>query len=190
MVQKLSMNLGLAQIPETQDQKLFGELYKVYNAIKNLAATVDTYTGALQQDQELWSILSPTDTIHSQNTNRLYVEYSEDVGLGEFVTLWNDAGTLKAKKAGGVVWAGDCRGYCSVGGGVTAGNFGEVILFGLHPLVAGATPGTLYYISNTTAGTITPTKPATSGNTIQPIGYALAYNILFFNPSLFTQVVP
>lgn len=188
--QKFSTNLGLAALPEIPDQVLFAALLPLFNAIRALAGALDYWSGALQQDAELWSVLTPADTIHSQGPNRLYVQYSEAVALGEVVTLWNDAGTLKAKKAGGAVWAGDTRGYCSVIGGVLApGDFGEVILFGLHPYITGATPGTLYYTSNVTSGLITATKPVTTGFHFQPIGFALRADRLFFCPSILVPLV-
>lgn len=187
--QKFSVNLGLGVVPETGNPELFAEAFRIYTAVKTLAGALDTYTGAVQYDAVLWSVLTPADSIRSQGMNRLYVIYSEAVTLGQVVTLWNDAGVLKAKKAGGAAWAGDTRGYCSVVGGVAIGDYGEVILFGLHPYVAGATPGALYYTSNITAGAITATKPNAHLDNFQPVAFALNATTLFFNPSVFAPIL-
>lgn len=190
MTQKFSMDLGLAFIPETPNAAIFEELYKVYNAIKILASAVDQYTGAIRPDEDTWSLLPPQSTVFSQNTNRIYVPFSEDISPGELVNLYNDAGTLTAKLAGGTAWIGeDCRGFSSLGVTVLAGDYGEVTLFGLHTLISGATPGALYYVSNTTTGNITTTPPV-SGEHSQPIGIALSATSLFFNPPLISEIVP
>lgn len=187
--QELSMDLGLAFIPETANPIIFQELYVVYNAIKILAATLDSYTGVLTPDEELWPTVG-TNNIFSQNANRIYVPFSETVTAGQLVTLYNNAGQLTAKLCGGVTWAGDCRGYMSLANTVSPGNYGQVTLFGLHPLVSGLTPGTIYYSSNTTAGSITSTVPISSGENKQPIGFALSTGQLFFNPTLVSEVIP
>jgi len=47
-----TVNLGLPAVPESSDPKLFPELVRIYNAIKLLASSVDTYTkdGTLSTD--------------------------------------------------------------------------------------------------------------------------------------------
>jgi hypothetical protein len=44
------------------------------------------------------------------------------------------------------------------------------------------TKGQLLYVSPATAGLITATKPITTGQRIQIVGYAVASNIIYFNP--------
>jgi hypothetical protein len=44
------------------------------------------------------------------------------------------------------------------------------------------TKGQLLYVSPITAGLITATKPNTTGQRIQIVGYAVAANIIYFNP--------
>ena len=153
--QQLSMNLGITQVPETQDQKLFPELLRIYNALNIVASALDSYTGALPPPPSTWSALTPVDTIQTQRTQRLYLQFSESVGAGELVTIWNDAGTPKAKKAGGNPWAGDTRGFATAS--VTAGAFGEIVLGGLDIYISGLTPGVTYYTSNSVAGAMTAT---------------------------------
>lgn len=51
------------------------------------------------------------------------------------------------------------------------------------------TVGQQVYVSPTTAGAITATKPVTSGQRINPVGVAVAADTIFFNPSaVFVEV--
>lgn len=51
------------------------------------------------------------------------------------------------------------------------------------------TIGAQIYVSTATAGAITETKPITSGNRVNPIGVAVATDIIWFNPSaVFVEV--
>ena len=44
------------------------------------------------------------------------------------------------------------------------------------------TVGAKLWVSNSTAGLITSTKPTTSGNIVQMIGYAVSADVIYFNP--------
>lgn len=46
------------------------------------------------------------------------------------------------------------------------------------------TKGNQVYVSAATAGAITSTKPTTTGNRINPVGVAIAADIIWFNPSV------
>ena len=177
----LSVNTGLSLVPDTQNKELFNELVRVYNAINMVASSLDAYTGALSRDPVDWPSLSPSDTIHSQWMNRLYVLFSANATAGQMIDLWNNAGALNARPAGGAAWLGIARGFST--GAVTAGNYGEVILGGLHEYVAGLVPGTVYYLDAAgPAGNIVAVAPGVGFR--QPIGYALSGNRLFFQPAL------
>ena len=180
MGQQYSINLGLAALPETKPNESYMDILRLYGAVKALAVALDAYTGVLPQDEALWPLLTPADTIHSQNQHRLYVLFTENVTPGQVVTLVDASGVLTAKLAGGSAHAGAARGFST--GTVVSGNYGEVILFGLCRYISGMTPGTLYYISAVTAGSITAVSPGTPYH--QAVGYALSAKSLFFNPSL------
>jgi len=182
-----SINLGIGQLPETQDQNLFNELYKVYNSLHLLASSLDSYTGAVAKLESEWPDTPPSYSVLAQNGNRIYALYSETCGYGTIVNLYNDAGTPKIRKANATDNTKPAIGYCSVGTGVTAGNYGEVILGGLY-IVSGATIGTIYYLS-TVSGQLTSTKPAASGNIVQSIAYALSTTELYLRPEFGFTVV-
>ena len=176
-----SSNLGLPAIPDTQDTALYMQLFRIYNAINALAYNLDKYTGAVAQPQGDWSTATPNSSVISQNFNRLYVPFANNIGLGACVNLYNNGGVLTAKFAKADATANLARAYCSTPGGVLAGAFGEVILQGLHPYLSGLTPGTLYYLSATsTTGQITNVAPAIA----QAVGFALSTTALWFAPTL------
>lgn len=180
---QLSTNLGLDQLPVTDDQKEFDQLFRIYNAIKAVASNLDTYTGAMQYDSSLWSVLTPALTLWTSGANRLYLPTSDILVAGDMVSIWNNAGVMTARKAGGPAWiGGDCKGYST--GIAAAGARCEIILFGLCPYVTGLTPGATHWVSNGLTGAFTAVKPAVNGNKIQPIGFALTSTTLFFNPSV------
>ena len=176
-MQQFSINLGLDIVPITKDNNNLGDIYRLYNACKVLAGALDTYTGALEPDSSEWSVIPPMSSIRIQNLTKVYVMFSEDVGAGYMVQLWNDAGTLKAKKA----LAGNVQGFAVHT--VTLGNWGVVCLQGLCTQISGLTLGSTYYASNTTDGFITAIKPTTPGKIVQTVGFALASNMLYFNPN-------
>lgn len=184
---QLSTNLGLDSLPTPADPKNFNDLLRIYNAINALAAQLDVYTGALQQDPTIWAQTSPEQTLWTAGANRLYLPTLDNLTAGSLATIVNSGGTYKAKLAGGPGWNGDCRGYST--GVYNAGDMAEIILFGLCTVVTGLVPGTTYYVSNGTAGAFTSSIPGTAGNRIQPIGYSIAPGSLFFNPSVLVLTV-
>lgn len=187
-MKQLSVNLGLDSLPNPVDPKFFTDFLRLYNAVNNLAAALDQYTGPLQYDTSLWGSLTPANTLWTAGANRLYLPTLDNLTAGSMASIVNSGGTYKAQLAGGPpAWKGDCRGY-STGVYNAAGN-AEIILFGLCSVVAGLTPGTTYYVSNITAGSFTSVTPAVAGNRIQPIGYAISPTTLFFNPSTLVLTV-
>jgi hypothetical protein len=176
---KSTINSGLPNTPDPPDPKFFAEFTRVYNAIRNIQIAVDAYCGTLAADPDNYSQTPPNTTILLQNTNRLYVKFSENVSYGQIVNLHNVAGVLNARLAKASVAGFQGQAWCSTVVGVTAGNFAEVMLGGLCTAISGLTPGQTYYLGNT-AGTIAPT----TGTVTQLLGYALTSNNLYFRPNL------
>ena len=182
MAYKSSVNTGLPNIPDPPDPRFFAEFTRVYNAIRNLTLALDTNTGALPQDPEFYSQTPPTQTILTQNTNRLYVKFSEAVSYGQLVNLHNVSGVLNARLSSAAVAGKQGHAWCSTVGGVASGAFGEVMLGGLCTAISGLTPGQSYYLGNT-AGTIAPT----AGTVTQLVGFALTASNLYFKPTLLSS---
>lgn len=158
------------------------ELYQIIQqSAQNLIEGLTKYTGLAQQEQDLWSVLTPTQTILSQNHNRLYVKASEAISLGAVVNLHNVAGVLNVRNANATDTTKPAYGWCTTAGGIASGSFGEVILkTGCCVNIGGLTVGTRYWLS-TTNGLITATAPAVSGNIDQYIGVALSTTELFMD---------
>jgi hypothetical protein len=176
---KSSINLGLPSVPDPPDPAFFSEFTRLYNAIRNLSLALDAYTGALPQDAEFFSETPATQTILTQNTQRLYVLFSENASYGQTIHLWNDAGTLKARLANATAAGKPVRAWCSTTTGVISGQWGEVMLGGLCTAIGSLTPGQTYYAGNT-AGAIAPT----AGTISQKVGYAISPALFIFQPEL------
>lgn len=153
---ELSVNLGLPAQPLTDDPKLFVELIKVYNAIKIIAAALDSHTG-----------------------EPLYAEAGESISYGQTVGISTADGKVY-KADDGVLM---CIGWCKTAGGVVAGDSVSIQHFGLYPELPAAslTPGTRYYQSST-AGSIGLVGTAPTWG--QVIGFAISDTQLYFLPNL------
>ena len=175
MAASQSANLGLPAAPLTDNQELFYELLRVYNAIRTVQQSVDNNTGAISPPETYWSEVGFTRCTIG-NSSKIYIQAYENLSYGSTVGIYNDGGTGKAKKAKDGVLV--CIGFCAATDGATAGDYTEIQLYGLFaPFAAGTlTPGAGYYQS-ATAGVI-----GVSGSGAQFVGYALSDTQLFFCP--------
>ncbi len=168
---ELSFQLPLPQSPLTENQELFQELLRVYNAIRTVAYKLDSYTGAIPPPTDDFAEVANSG-IKVNGMCKVYLPAYEDLVVGNTVYFFDDAGTVKARKA--VSATAKARGFCSIAG--LTGEVVEVTLIGLYPSFPAATltPGNTYYQS-VTAGAI--------GNAgFQAVGFALSDTQLFFNP--------
>jgi len=107
---------------------------------------------------------------------------SENLAAGNFVNVFNDAGTTKVRKADATVAGKEANGF--VLSAVTAGNDATVYFEGTNNQLSGLTGGSVYFLS-TTAGAVSSTAPSSSGNVVQRIGRALSateINVEFSTP--------
>lgn len=175
-----SINLNLPTLPETKGPD-FAEFLRLYNALNILALALDSYTGSLVLDESAWPEISPTESIRSQNIKRLYLPYYEDMVPGTPIYLFDDAGTLKARKAIASLVPSLADGFA--GTETLAGEVGYVYLGeGLNPFISGLTPGTIYYLSQGVAGTIIAVRPG--AGLIQPLGRAISETELWWSSPL------
>jgi len=107
------------------------------------------------------------------------IEASETLVAGDFVNIWNDGGTAKARKADATTTGKFAHGY--VLAGVTSGNAATVYFEGTNTQVSGATPGQTFL--STTAGGFTATAPSASGNVVQRLGIAVSATEINFERS-------
>ena len=96
---------------------------------------------------------------------------TENLSAGDLVNLYNDSGTIKARKADA---SNGRRAIGFVLSSVTSPNNATVYLDGTITGLTGLTPGSAYYLSGSSAGAATATAPSTSGYISQEIGIALS----------------
>lgn len=96
------------------------------------------------------------------------VAASENLAAGDFVNIWNDAGTAKARKADATAAGKEAHGF--VLDAVTAPANATVYFEGTNDQVSGLTPGVQYLA--TTAGACTATPPSSTGQVVQRVGVA------------------
>lgn len=166
MPQQISLNLGLDVVPTSVDPNNLTDIYRLYNAVKLVAAALDAYTGIIGANAEDYSTAGSTFVL-SQNSNRCYLQFAAAVTAGQLIKI-TAAGQADLGLAGNVV------GWAPVA--VAAGNYGEVRFFGLDTAISGLTPGVTYYASAGVPGGIT------AAVTAQSIGFAISATKLFFNP--------
>lgn len=168
----LSFNLGLPEVPITENQELWQELLKVYNATRQVAYMLDTITGHITPPTADWAQLGVGNATHSNP--RFYMPAYENLSYGNTIEIYNaGAGVGQAKKG----TSGKVVGFCSAIGGTTIGNITEVTIFGKYPAFAPSTltPGTFYGQSAT---------PGVIGTPGQVLGFALSDTTFYFLPQL------
>jgi len=102
---------------------------------------------------------------------------SENLSAGDFVNIYNDTDTAKARKADGSTAGKYAHGF--VLDAVTSGNAALVYCEGPNTAVTGATPGEVF-LSATTAGGFTSTAPTGTGKVVQKIGVATSATSINF----------
>ena len=96
---------------------------------------------------------------------------SEALSAGDFVNVWDDAGTPKMRKADATSTGKAADGF--VTSSVTLSATGTFYAMGaLNDQLSALTPGAIYYLS-TTAGAASTTRPIATGNIIQRVGRAV-----------------
>lgn len=102
---------------------------------------------------------------------------SEALAAGDFVNIWDDGGTAKARKADATTEGKEAVGF--VLEAVSASANALVYMEGKNTQLTGMTPGARQYLS-TTPGGRTDTAPSAVGNVVQPLGEALNATTLAF----------
>lgn len=105
---------------------------------------------------------------------------SEAIAAGAPVNLWSNGGVASVRNANGATSL-EAQGY--IISAAASGATGVVVyLNSVNTALSGLTPGTDYFLSDTTAGAATATAPTTTGHYSQQIGYGTAAGNLQFNP--------
>ena len=94
----------------------------------------------------------------------------ESLSAGDFVNIYDDASTLKVRKADASALGTHANGY--VLDAVTSGQQATVYFEGRNTSVTGLTIGLVYWLDDVTAGGLTTTAPTGAGVISQRIGKA------------------
>lgn len=105
---------------------------------------------------------------------------SEDLAAGDFVNIWDDAGTPKVRKADA---SNGRRADAFVKDAALSGASVAVYFDGTNNDQSGLTPGTTYFLSGTTPGAATATAPSASGHIVQEVGRSRSATEISFQPS-------
>ena len=99
---------------------------------------------------------------------------SENLAEGDMVNLWDDAGTLKVRKADASAASASKAADGFVKENVTAPADATVYFEGTNSGLSGLTPGAVYALSHTVPGGVVPLASATTtaGHCLQVVGKA------------------
>jgi hypothetical protein len=106
------------------------------------------------------------------------IEASETLAAGDFVSVWDDAGTTKVRKADASTTGKDAHGF--VLDAVTSGQNATVYFEGINNQLTGLTGGVTYFLSESTAGDVVSTAPTGAGEIVQRIGRSFSSTELTF----------
>lgn len=113
------------------------------------------------------------------------IEASENLAAGDGVNLFDDGGTIKARKWDATAAGKEADGF--VKAAVTSGQSATVFFPGaINDQSSGLTAGEKQFM-DTTAGGVTNTAPSTSGNIVQEVGKALSATEYIFSPKKSTE---
>lgn len=107
------------------------------------------------------------------------VTASENLAAGDFVNLYNNAGTLNVRKADATTNGKPAHGFVLTS--VISAATALVYLGGINTALSGMTPGTLHFLA-TTAGLKTATAPSATGNFVQQLGVSIDAVTMRFIP--------
>lgn len=108
------------------------------------------------------------------------VTASESLASGDFVNIWDDAGTVKVRKADSTTSGKEADGF--VLEAFSASAAATVYFEGRNTGLTGLTKGARYYLG-TTAGAAVSTVPSAAGNVVQYLGRAISATELAFEGS-------
>ena len=187
-----SINTGLSPVPDLTDIQSTGKLsfqfIQLYNAIGVLQQAIDQYTGNSPAPADNSNQSAPAEnTVLLGNTANMWATCgTTNINAGYLVYFTNNSGVTTVSLA-------QANSFTKLAYGIsmtsaTAGNPIQVLLLGLFNFGGSVTPGQLYYLSDTVAGGLTTTAPSTVGTIVQPAGYGVDTNSIFFNPCLNPKV--
>jgi hypothetical protein len=111
---------------------------------------------------------------------------SENLGSGDLINIWDDAGTFKVRKADAAVSGKVCQGF--VKSSAVANSSVKVFFDGSISGLTGITSGT-YFLSDTTPGRAVNSPPTDSGSIIQKVGFGLNSTTISFEAGQSIKII-
>lgn len=136
---------------------------------------VATQTGGSGNENKIPSLdaaglLDPTMLPTGVGPDTASIVASENLSAGDFVNIWDDGGTAKVRKA--IADGTDKTADGFVLASVTSPASALVYFEGRNTARSGLSIGTVLYLSDSTAGSVTVTAPSGTGQEIQRLGKA------------------
>lgn len=150
-----------------------GRLQEIIATVVSAGAANDGDIPALDASGRLDTSVMPVGVVADTKS----VVSSESLTAGDFVNVYNNAGTLNVRKADATTSGKEAHGF--VLASVTSPAAATVYFEGINTQRSALTVGAKYYL-DTTAGGVVATPPAASGNVVQYIGTALSATELNF----------
>ena len=172
---RYSSNLVIPLAAENEDNTLRQQLQLIFDALRTLATRIDETTGALSELETDWPQLAPALAFLGNNHFKIYAQADASISNGMMINLHNaTTTTVKAKPAIANSSANVATGFY-LGDALSSGDWGEFPCGpGINSGLSGLTPGTWYYLSPSSNGLITATKPTTAGQAVQLCGIAIS----------------
>lgn len=158
-------------------QLISGRIQQVAAITSSAGAADDGKIPALDATGRLDTSMMPVGLGADTKT----VVASENLAAGDFVNLWNDTGTLKARKADAATSGKEADGF--VLSAVSAAANAIVYFEGTNNQLTGLTVGSRYYLSAASAGLAVSTPPSGANNVVQYLGRAVSATEITFEPS-------
>lgn len=176
------IDIGLPATPAGVPDELYEEFNRVYNAIKTLQQKFGSYNGleVLDPTRYITDVNpNPTESVQVQRLTPVLGTASVALSAGQFISLNFGAG-LVFQKADASASASQIRAWGWVPNAIAAGAKGIAYFqMGINTGFGGLSPSLTYYLSTTTPGGITSTKPVAVGTLVQEVGVALSATELF-----------
>lgn len=154
--------------------QVLGRLKEITATVMSAGAADDGKIVALDSTGKLHVSLLPAGI----GADVTLVAAFENVSAGDFLSIFNDTGTAKARKADASTEGKEAIGYTL--SAVTAGQMVTVYHEGSNNGLTGLVPGTRYYLSDSTPGGFTATPVTGTGKVSQYLGTASSTTALVF----------
>ena len=144
----------------------------IYQSINSLAQHLSMQTGNVQFTQAELAGINQLIGLSSNKYQKVFAQAAVDIGFGRLVNLSISGGKITANLANATTPLRAAHGICNAPSGLTAGQFGEIILMSGHCRgVANTEFGAPYYLA--VDGLMTLTVPTATGVINQVVGIGL-----------------